>query len=110
MSSDKAKVGVLPLPPNILQADSSTQRGVKALSGEEHEHFKLWLFGADQNERKISCRGESIIVYDPSKEEEDAYWEGENITINTEAVVPAGHVVRVINAWVVFIKPQAEAA
>jgi len=50
------------------------------------------------------------MVYDPAKEDEEAYWAGDNIASNTEVTIPAGYVVRVIKAWVVFIDSQAEAA
>jgi len=86
------------------------KKGETALSGEKHEYFNVWLFGESSTERKISCRGKSIMVYDPAKEDEEAYWAGDNIASNTEVTIPAGYVVRVIKAWVVFIDSQAEAA
>jgi len=78
------------------------QKGEKALRGEE-EYLRIWLFTEATVERRIRARGESIMVYDPSKENEPAYWVRENIIADDEVIVPIGYVVRVIKAWIMFI-------
>jgi len=78
------------------------KKGDKALSGTE-EYLRLWLFDGVDNDRRISGRGDSIVVWDPSKENEPAYWVRENITTDEETDVPVGFVVRVIKAWIKFI-------
>lgn len=78
------------------------QKGDKALSGTE-EYLRVWLFDAVDYERRISGRGDSIVVWDPSKENETAHWVRDNITTDEETDVPAGFVVRVIKAWIKFI-------
>ena len=78
------------------------QKGDKARSGTD-EYFKIWIFGAEDHERTICGRGESIMVYDPSTENAEPYWVRENIEIEESTVVPAGYVVRVIKATVRFI-------
>lgn len=92
-----AQIGIFSIMPK-----KKAQKGEKAHSGEE-EFFQIWLFTEKNVERKISAHGESIIVYDPSKENEPAHWVRENTTIGEEATVPIGFVVRVINAWIRFI-------
>ena len=78
------------------------QKGEPALRGEE-EFLRIWLFTQATVERRILARGESIMVYDPSKEDEPAYWVRENITVDEGCIVPVGYVVRVIKAWIKFI-------
>jgi len=79
-----------------------SQKGEVALRGED-EFLRIWLFREATVDRRIRARGESIMVYDPSKENEPAYWLRENISVDDECVVPAGYVVRVIKAWIKFI-------
>jgi len=83
-------------------AQAQIQNGDMALSGTE-EYLNLWLFDGVDYDRQISGRGDSIIVWDPSQENVPAHWERENITSNEDTDVPAGFVVRVINAWIKFI-------
>ena len=84
------------------EAHNSGQNGDKALAGEE-EYLEIFLFPAKDYDRRISARGESIIVWDPSNKNDPAHWERDSITENEEADVPANCVVRVIQAWIKFI-------
>lgn len=43
------------------------------------------------------------MVYDPSKADDPPYWVRRNITSDEETDVPAGFVIRVIEAWIQFI-------
>lgn len=81
---------------------NKVKKGDKALSGTE-EYFKIWLFEKVDYNRRISGRGHSIMVWDPSKDNAPPYWVRENTTVDEDTDVPAGFVVRVIEAWVRFI-------
>jgi hypothetical protein len=78
------------------------QTGAQALAGEE-EYIGVKLFPAVGDERKITGRGKSIIVYDPNAPmNTPPYWEHHSATMDATGTVPAGYKVRVIGAFVKF--------
>ena len=83
------------------------QIGAKALAG-EWEFIHAILFDAVDRERKISCRGKSISIFDPNAEPQaEPYWQHHENT-NAEKVVPKGYEVRVIAAYVKFDETKSD--
>lgn len=61
------------------------------------------LFPAVDDERKITCKGKSIIVYDPNAPmDTEPSWQHHSATEYGTGIVPKGYVVRVIGAFVKF--------
>lgn len=81
-----------------------TQRGDKALAGEE-EYLPGHLFDAVDYDRWITCKGTHITIYNPKAS--DNYWEHKNTTEVGTSLVPAGFNVRVIDAAVKMTKSSA---
>lgn len=67
-----------------------TQRGDKALEGEE-EYLPSHLFEGVDHNRWITCRGTHITIYDPKAPDNTlSYWEHKNTTEVGKSRVPAG--------------------
>jgi len=78
------------------------QTGAQALAGEE-EYVGVKLFPSVSEERKVTGRGKSIIIYDPKAPmDTPPYWEHHSATQDGTGSVPAGYEVRVIGAYVKF--------
>jgi hypothetical protein len=76
------------------------QTGAQALAGEE-ECNGVKLFPAVGNERKITGRGNSIIIYDPNTPmNAPPYWEHYSTTVDATGTISARYRVRVIEAFV----------
>lgn len=77
--------------------------GIVAMEGHKYEIKGAALFREVDYARKITGKGESIIVYDPKADPRSpAVWEnGENPSEEETATVPSGCRVRVIAAPVI---------
>jgi len=81
----------------------SEETGAQALAGEEEYIKGVKLFPAVDEERKITGRGKSIIVYDPKLPMDTLpHWEHHSDTVYDTGTVPAGYKVAVIGAFVKF--------
>jgi hypothetical protein len=59
------------------------------------------VFEAVDYDRYIKCRGTLITVYDPEAPKgSEPYWRYKNSAVNETHLVPAGHEVEVLDAWV----------
>jgi len=81
-----------------------TEIGAEALSGKE-EYISVKLFKEVDYKRKVTGRGEQIMVYDPKADmSTPPHWEHNERSKEATGDVPAGYKVTVINATVRFTR------
>lgn len=83
----------------------SMKVGDIALERKQKECIRGYIFDVVDYERKITCRGSLITVFDPKAlKDTEPYWKYKNIAKDAEYRVPPGFEVEVLDGWVMLTK------
>jgi len=86
----------------------SKKVGDIALEGKRQEYMRGHIFDAVDYDRKVTCRGSLITIFDPkAPKDSEPYWKYKNTATDVEHLVPAGLEVEVLDGWAMLTKWDA---